>query len=298
MTYNMIFHLIFCLFVVSVVGVNENNTKASYKCMSKDFPFLVLLKGTSPSIYCGGALINSETVVTAAHCIENFIKTPEKLQIIFNVSEENAEGTQKSIAANIFRHKKFDRNHFTYNIAIIIMQEPITQGEPIKLPTEKENERITPSCEKLLTMTWPYESKINAEGNSVKITLNPQLYCLELPLITKEECSLLGGENLDTFFCTFSEHDAYDHNCGDYSGYPVFCKDTLYGIVSNAYSCGIADVPNFHTKVEYVIDFWHETMAKVKMGRSINIKSTAFSLNYRFQINILHFLLLIFLEFY
>lgn len=92
---------------------------------------------TRTSYLCGGSIINSRTILTAAHCIEG----TDRVQIVVGAHKlmEN-EPSQQRFFVNSSRYRcHFAYNPFTLNndICIILLQEEIVFNEfvqPIELP--------------------------------------------------------------------------------------------------------------------------------------------------------------------
>lgn len=71
------------------------------------FPFYVLLKTTS---VCGGTLISSEWIITAAHCVENVSENMKVHLGTLRASDDNEPGrkTFEIPLENIHPHPKFE----------------------------------------------------------------------------------------------------------------------------------------------------------------------------------------------
>ncbi|XP_044757870.1 trypsin-like [Coccinella septempunctata] len=250
------------------VNGTQTAENSSFKCKATDYPFLVLLHSQVPKLYCGGALIEYDTVVTASSCVEKFVNSPEKLEVLFNVSPDFPNGTDRSRADKIFPHPIMDKRLSFHNISVVILERPIIKAKPIRLP-RMDPGKTSGICEIALTMAYTYATNMGG------FNLDPQLHCLNLPNITEDKCWQIDGKNADAFLCRFPETVQFDKSCRDYLGYPVFCGDTLYGIVSRARNCSFPDVGNYQISVDFVIDFLHQKTAPKRMEKFIEKRKSS-----------------------
>lgn len=243
--------------------ISEKST--SFKCNVSDYPFLVLLKSNNPTSFCGGALIKNDTVLTAPYCTSNFIHSPEKLEVLFNVSKDFPNGTERSRAEKIFLYPNTDKFPVN-NIAVIGLETPIAGGKPIKLP-QTNSGNGSEICDRVLTMAYTYET------NMESCVLDPQLYCLNLPIVNEDECRQMNRKNTDAFSCRFPGANGSGKSWKDYPGYPVFCGDTFYGVVAKADNFSLSDFANYPIRVDFVIDFLHQRTMRKRVNKFVQRKT-------------------------
>lgn len=65
-----------------------------------EFPFIVSVQTSSGSHFCGGALLNANTVITAAHCAEGQSASRVRVRAGTLVSSLSSKGFIKDIGAD------------------------------------------------------------------------------------------------------------------------------------------------------------------------------------------------------
>jgi trypsin len=91
---------------------------------------------------CGGSLISSTLVLTAAHCLMS-LKTASTLRINVGSKYLSVIRQQRSVS-NFYIHKNYDSNTFANDIAIIRLSSPINKNDQsvalICLPSIKNSD--------------------------------------------------------------------------------------------------------------------------------------------------------------
>lgn len=95
-------------------------------------------------MFCAGAIIDLQIVVTASHCLEQFKNNPEAVTVRggeWDVSTWGREPlpTQDRSIESITFHPSYRSGHPVYDLAIILLREPFTLAENLNtvcLPTD------------------------------------------------------------------------------------------------------------------------------------------------------------------
>ncbi|GAB1292526.1 Ovochymase-2 [Apodemus speciosus] len=204
------------------------------------YPWQVSLKQKQKHV-CGGTIISSQWVITAAHCMAN-----RNIALTLNVTAgehdlSQAEPGEQTLAIEtIIIHPQFStRKPMNYDIALLKMVGSFQFGQfvrPMCLPEPGDNFNAGFIC---TTAGWGRLS----EGGSLPQVLQQ----VNLPILTQEECEsvLLTLRNPitgKTFLCTGSPDGGRDACQGD-SGGSLMCQNrkgawTLAGVTSWGLGCG------------------------------------------------------------
>ena len=86
-------------------------------------------------LFCGGTLIDKDSVLTAAHCLVN--PKPDKVQVVVGRTALNQNRGQLRFVSHRFIHPRYKGNG--YDVAILKLSRPVKSIKPIKLATAKQN---------------------------------------------------------------------------------------------------------------------------------------------------------------
>uniref|UniRef100_W5LBE8 Serine protease 56 n=1 Tax=Astyanax mexicanus TaxID=7994 RepID=W5LBE8_ASTMX len=195
------------------------------------WPWLVNLQ-LDGALMCGGVLVDSSWVLTAAHCFAGPSSTSLNITCIVSI-----------IPFKIELYQNFNLNTFNNDIALVELTSPVVlsdQVTPVCLPSGIEPPTGTP-C---LVAGWGI-------SDSAKV-----------PLLSQGTCkSALGKELLtNTMFCAGYLSGGIDSCQGD-SGGPLIFQDRitgrfqLYGITSWGDGCGEKGKPGVYTRVTAFTDW-------------------------------------------
>lgn len=206
-----------------------------------EFPFIVSLQ--TKSHFCGGSLIASNVVLTAAHCIKDTYPI-EEIRVkagLHKLADKNAESF--GIKDSIVNPNYNDRTH-DFDYAILILN-----GRSSFAPISLAHEEIPLDDDHLknpmaITAGWGTLS----EGGGV----SPALMKVEVPLISAPACEKSYQNISDRMICAGYPEGGKDSCQGD-SGGPLLVekdgKPSLVGIVSWGQGCARPEKYGVYSKV-------------------------------------------------
>ncbi|GAB79384.1 trypsin [Austwickia chelonae] len=214
-----------------------------------EFPFIVSLQ-TSGKPFCGGSLIDSTTVLTAAHCVnDETAESAKKMTLVIGrtVLSDKTQGVERKVrftddAPDIRLHPSYGQQS-GFDAALIHLDKPVNDITPATLPEPGSTALYKPGS--IATVvgwgttrpSWPPKYP-------------DRLLKVNVPIQSPAFCARAGGTdyNSETDFCAGVEGK---DSCRGDSGGPIMRKvdGRLYqiGIVSWGRGCAQKDNPGFYT---------------------------------------------------
>ncbi|KAL1020669.1 hypothetical protein UPYG_G00003140 [Umbra pygmaea] len=206
--------------------------------------------------YCGGTLIRSQWVLSAAHCW----RPAQVIQVI--LSEHNLavdEGFEQVInVSKIFVHPNYNYKTFNNDIMLMKLSDPAyinANVQPASMPAVN-----TPALTTSTTCT------VSGWGVTqiYSYYLSPVLRSVNVQFIST--CELYySGRITENMICAGSRLGGKDSCQGD-SGGPLICNGNLEGIVSWGISCANPYFPGVYTKVRSYVQWISLTIINENAG--------------------------------
>jgi trypsin len=225
--------------------------------VANEFPFQASIQFKNGEHFCGGSLIRSNWVLTAAHCLDI---PKERMQVVMGLHDRTIT-TEAEIfeVADIVIHHKYS-TALEFDIALIELkghskQTPITINE-----TEL---RISPVKK---TMVWVAGWGLLRGGG---FKLPNILQKVEVPLVSQDECNApasYDGDIKDHMICAGFKNGGKD-SCQCDSGGPLFMKSekgefSLVGVVSYGDGCARPNKYGIYSKVNYFTSWVEQHISK------------------------------------
>ena len=222
-----------------------------------DWPYAAAITTSSGSQFCGGTVISSDAVLTAAHCmVDDFGEpaNPSSIRVVTGRPDLTDEGSGQELEVDdVFVHRQYLRK-FRHDVAVVRLSDP-TSATPAVLATEEEDEAATEIGDELRVAGWGSTKRAGGAGSDV---------LLEVPtFVTKaKKCEksfnfFQAGEEI----CTFGEPMGENRTSSCYgdSGGPLIA-DTLVGarivgaVSYGGIRCGVKD-PTVYASVAANLGF-------------------------------------------
>ncbi|EGZ29915.1 serine protease trypsin-like protein [Phytophthora sojae] len=204
------------------------------------YPFVVSLRQNDAggSTYCGGALIASQYVVTAAHCVKT-----DRATIYASIGTAFASGSSDGQQVKViqgYRHPKYNKSAHLYDVGLLKLEKKVsTTTVGLAAPDGSDNTVGTVATVRGWGLTENGSQSVKMEEVNVNI-------------ISNAECNKEYGKRITEGMMCAGNGDGKDTCNGD-SGGPLIANDVLVGIVSWGGKCGVN--AGVYTRVAYVLDY-------------------------------------------
>jgi len=212
--------------------------------------------------YCGGTVIGTRWILTAAHCFKNSITWGTDRIIMGEHKLKMNEGSEQSIQiASVYIHPAYEPYNFQNDIALLKLKEDIVYDsytQPACIPKKANEQRDYAPGDMVTVSGWG----TLRSGGETPTTLQ----VVQVPFISDQTCNKpenYGGEILSSMVCAGELSGGKDSCQGD-SGGPLVKKIdgkwTVLGVVSWGRGCALGNKPGVYTRVAEFEKWIHDTM--------------------------------------
>ncbi|KAH7024880.1 trypsin-like cysteine/serine peptidase domain-containing protein [Microdochium trichocladiopsis] len=229
-------------------GTSSVNIVGGETAKAGDFPFIVSLSGYDGWHFCGGSLVNANTVITAAHCSTLPV---EALHVRAGSLKWQSGGVQVGVS-QIVVHENYSVPYFSANdVALWRLSTPIRTSSTIsyvKLPSQGSDPAGGLSA---VTAGWGY----TMEGNGY---LPDSLLKVSVPIVSRAPCQAAYKDDVvgPDMICAGLAAGGKDACQGD-SGGPIVevSTKTLLGLTSWGYGCARANAYGVYTNIGAIVSW-------------------------------------------
>ena len=208
--------------------------------------------------FCGGSLISSRHVMTAAHCVKGM--RASRLHILTGTQSLTRGGTRRSVIS-INVHPKYKARTSDYDIAVVTLKNAVSGIRPVgMLPRLRENAWASPGTTAYV-LGWGDTKK--GGGTSFPAALHQ----VQLPLVSRTVCNRpisYDGQVTNRMICAGLQTGGKDSCQGD-SGGPLIVKDgrgrwrIQAGIVSWGEGCALKNLYGVYSRVA-ILGSWAKSI--------------------------------------
>ena len=197
-------------------------------CPNCKYPFMVSLQsgGWFGGHFCGGSLVREDWVVTAAHCVQG--ESPSGVDVVIGLHNVNGTtGDQTRDVVEIIIHPQYSGNSLNNDYALLRLDEPITNFEPIQLCTDTAHDEEPVMS---TTMGWGATSSGGSSSN----------FLLEVDVPIDDSCGNYSNSDITNNMVCAGDGNGGEDSCQGDSGGPLIMTNSdgdyeLIGIVSWGY---------------------------------------------------------------
>jgi trypsin len=191
---------------------------------SNRYPYTVALTTSGSNFFCGGTLIASDAVLTAAHCLRG-------ADVVYRVAVNRADLTSKDgeviLVAKEIRHPSYSWTTDQNDIALLVLDQPVSVVSEEDIVRINSDASFPSAGEVARTMGWG-----DTDPDATELSVSYSLLEVDLPVISNEECSAAKGTDngytdsyesyiFDSMLCTFEPGS--DACQGEQYGLQIHC---------------------------------------------------------------------------
>jgi len=238
--------------VCGVPNSNDRRIVGGQPAEKNEYPWLVRLVRFSGSLLCGGSLISSNTVLTAAHCYRD----PSSIRAVVQDHDVTQDDGEIIIDVSLFiTHPNYDSStsQYEFDFAIVRLVQQVTFTKT-----------ISPVCLPRIGQNYEQREAVVVGWGTLESfgSLPDILQEAEVTILTNKQCTTNTQyepfQITDDMIC--AAKPGKDSCQGD-SGGPLLGYEgggryfSVVGLVSWGYGCALSDAPGVYARVTNQLDW-------------------------------------------
>ncbi|XP_035715444.1 trypsin-1 isoform X1 [Folsomia candida] len=230
-----------------------------------EFPWLVSIQLVGFGHFCGGTILNSEWILTAAHCMDEDRLSEYQIVAGEHLRDESDPFEEVVNAKGFFVHEDYTNNKELptgrktgeNDIGLIHLKSPLTFNDFVEPGKIGGSPTTTNTEDQLIAAGW---------GNTEFATnsFSVELLKVTVPLRPNTDCDAVYSDKGYTRVKQICAGMGGKDSCGgDSGGGLVNSGDkSVVGIVSYGEKCGVQEFPGVYTRISYYHDWIIKTMGR------------------------------------
>ncbi|KEY74969.1 hypothetical protein S7711_01318 [Stachybotrys chartarum IBT 7711] len=205
-----------------------------------DFPYIVSLQRSTGSHFCGGTLVNANTVVTAAHCSTG--QSASAVRVRAGSRNRSSGGVLVGVS-RIIIHPSYSSSTFNNDVAVWKLSTNIPTSSTISYASLAASGSDPAAGTNVQVAGWGTTS---SGSSSIPVDLRK----VTVPIVSRSTCqSQYGASSITTNMVCAGVSTGGRDSCQGDSGGPLVSGNTLVGIVSWGNGCALANFAGVYARV-------------------------------------------------
>lgn len=260
--------IILCSVTPSISVAAQARVVGGKQAAANSAPFIVSLQKSDKQKnihYCGGTIINTNWVLTAAHCLSSKSLVMNTILVAGSILVDGSSSTvQKRNVDYYVVHDLYTGGAAPYDIGLVYTKTAFTWSSAVKAAALPKAQAIPTGSASLYGWGSTSTTAVDMFPSTLQVVNS-------LPLITNSVCEKnLGadGSNVhETNVCT-GDSNGGKSICKSDSGGPLIQDSTLIGIVSwGKMPCGQKNSPSVYVRVSAFISWISQHQSAPKSGK-------------------------------